>query len=144
VGGAELSYQQNFDFLPAPFDGFGVLANYTYMDSRGATRLQGASKNNYTGSLYYEKGRFGGRLTYTYRDEYYLGIEGNAQDDRIQQAFGTLDGNMTFNVLESVSLVVEATNILQAVDRIRFQPIDLPSFYTDNGRRILFGVRASF
>lgn len=29
VAGLELAYQQNFDFLPAPFDGFGVLTNYT-------------------------------------------------------------------------------------------------------------------
>jgi hypothetical protein len=61
----EVSYQQNFDFLPAPFDGFGVLTNYTYMDTHGGTPLQGASKNNDTASMYYEKGWFGGRVSYT-------------------------------------------------------------------------------
>src|SRR5699024_82288 len=29
--GFELGYQQFFDFLPSPFDGFGVQANYTYI-----------------------------------------------------------------------------------------------------------------
>jgi iron complex outermembrane recepter protein len=144
VSGAELAYQQNFTFLPAPFDGFGVLANYTYMDTHGGNRLQGASKNNYTASVYYEKGRFGGRLNYTYRGEFYVDTEGNSQDDRIQQPFGTLDANVTYSIGDYLSLVLEATNILQDSDQVRFVPIDLPAFYTDNGRRILFGLRATF
>jgi iron complex outermembrane receptor protein len=144
VSGAELSYQQNFDFLPSPFNGFGVLANYTYMDTHGDQPLQGASKNNYTASIYYEKGRFGGRFSYTYRGKFFLDNEGNTQDIRVQQPFGTLDGNVTYNVADSLSLVVEATNILQASDKIRFEPIDLPQFFTDNGRRVLFGLRATF
>jgi iron complex outermembrane receptor protein len=144
VSGAELAYQQNFTFLPSPFDGFGVLANYTYMDTHGGNRLQGASKNNYTASIYYEKGRFGGRLNYTYRGEFYVDTEGNSQDDRIQQPFGTLDANLTYSIGDYVSLVLEATNILQDSDQVLFEPIDLPAFYTDNGRRILFGLRATF
>jgi iron complex outermembrane receptor protein len=144
VGGLEASYQQNFDFLPAPFDGFGVLTNYTYMDTHGGNPLQGASKNNYTASMYYEKGWFGGRLSYTWRDDFYNGVEANTQDDRIQQAFGTLDANVTFNFNDHVSAVVEATNILEEADQERFMPIDMTAFYTDNGRRILVGLRGSF
>jgi iron complex outermembrane receptor protein len=144
VGGVEVAYQQNFDFLPAPFDGFGVLTNYTYMDTHGGTPLQGASKNNYTASMYYEKGWFGGRLSYTWRDDFYNGVEGNSQDTRIQQDFGTLDANISFNFNDHVSAVIEATNILEEVDQERFMPIDLNAFYTDNGRRILVGLRGSF
>lgn len=144
VGGLEVSYQQNFDFLPAPFDGLGVLTNYTYMDTHGGNPLQGASKNNYTASMYYEKGWFGGRLSYTWRDDFYNGVEANTQDERITQAFGTLDANVTFNFNDHVSAVVEATNILEEVDQERFMPIDMTAFYTDNGRRILVGLRGSF
>lgn len=144
VAGAEFTYQQNFDFLPAPFDGFGVLTNYTYMDTHGGEPLQGASKNNYTASMYYEKGWFGGRLAYTWRDEFYTGVEGNSQDDRIQQDFGTLDANISFNFNDHVSAVIEATNILEEVDHDVFMPIGLTGNYTDNGRRVLLGVRGSF
>ncbi|WP_438483325.1 TonB-dependent receptor [Oleiharenicola lentus] len=35
VTGLELVWQQNFTFLPAPFDGLGVVANYTRLDSEG-------------------------------------------------------------------------------------------------------------
>jgi iron complex outermembrane receptor protein len=144
VSGVEFSYQQNFDFLPGFLSSFGFLGNYTYLENHGSQPLQGASRNNYTTSLYYERGRFGGRVSYTYRGKFYVDVEGNSQDTRIEQPFGTLDANVSFNVLEHLSLVVEATNILQDVDRTVFQPIDLPADSFDNGRRVLFGVRGSF
>lgn len=34
--GFEIGYQQFFDMLPAPFDGFGIQANYTYINAKGA------------------------------------------------------------------------------------------------------------
>ncbi len=55
VKGLEFGYQQVFDNLPAPFDGFGVQANYTYVESdasytnvvSGASfGLQGLSRNS--------------------------------------------------------------------------------------------------
>jgi iron complex outermembrane receptor protein len=145
VTGAEFSYQQNFDFLPKPLDGFGFLANYTYLQSHGGSLpLVGASKNNYTASVYYEKGWFGGRVTYTYRGKYYTNTEGNTQDQVWEQPFGTLDANMSFAIGDHVSVVFEATNILQDTNRSRFEPIDLIADYFDNGRRILAGVRATF
>jgi iron complex outermembrane receptor protein len=145
VTGAEFSYQQNFDFLPRPFDGFGFLGNYTYLQSHGGTLpLVGASKNNYTASVYYEKGWFGGRVTYTYRGKFYTSTEGNTQDQVWEQPFGTLDANMTFAIGDHVSLVFEATNILQDTNRQRFEPIDLICDYFDNGRRILAGIRGTF
>lgn len=33
--GIELAYQQFFDMLPEPFDGLGIQANYTFVDSEG-------------------------------------------------------------------------------------------------------------
>jgi iron complex outermembrane recepter protein len=145
VNGAELSYQQNLTFLPWPLDGLGVLANYTYMQSHGGgIPLTGASKNNYTATLYYEKGRFGGRVAYTYRGKYYVSTEGTTKDDVIQQPFGTLDANLTFNVTDHLSVILEGTNLLQDTDRNRFEPIDLPANYQDDGRRIMIGVRGSF
>lgn len=144
VDGAEFSYQQNFDFLPAPLDGLGALFNYTWLESHGSTPLQGASKNNYTAQLYYDKGRFGGQLVYTYRGKFYDHTEGNTQDQVIQQAFGTLDANITFNVTDHISLLVEATNLLDDTDRQRYEPINLIATYIDSGRRVLVGARGTF
>lgn len=63
-----------------------------------------------------------GRVSYTWRDDFYTTVEGNSQDTRIQQDFGTLDANISFTFNDHVSAVVEATNILEAVDQERFMP----------------------
>src|SRR5262249_3209451 len=35
VKGFEAAYQQTYDFLPHPFDGLGLSANFTFVDSHG-------------------------------------------------------------------------------------------------------------
>jgi iron complex outermembrane receptor protein len=144
VSGVEFSYQQNFDFLPPMLKGFGFLGNYTYLENHGNVPLQDASKNNYTGTLYYERGKFGGRVSYTYRGRFYQVVEGNSQDTRFAEPFGTLDANVSFNVTDNLSLLLEATNILEDTDRQVFEPIDLPADTFDSGRRVLIGLRGSF
>ena len=37
IKGFELAVQQPFSFLPSPFDGFGIIANYTYSDAKAAS-----------------------------------------------------------------------------------------------------------
>jgi TonB-dependent receptor len=39
--GIELSYNQQFSFLPALWRGFGVFANYTYVDAEGSYKFNG-------------------------------------------------------------------------------------------------------
>lgn len=39
--GIEIAYQQFYDMLPAPWDGFGIQANYTYIDSEGVPNFTG-------------------------------------------------------------------------------------------------------
>jgi iron complex outermembrane recepter protein len=92
---------------------------------------QGASRNNYTTSIYHEKGWLGTRLTYTYRDDFYSATDGATQDERIEQAYGTLDGTLTVDFNDSFSAVLEATNILDKASRSRWMPIDLYAFNTD-------------
>lgn len=45
VEGVELAYQQFYDFLPAPFDGLGLNANFTYIDSTGVPQGNFSSAN---------------------------------------------------------------------------------------------------
>lgn len=96
IQGAEIGWNQFFDFLPAPFDGLGMSANYTYIDS--STRIpnasnavpvdtdgslfddlpaDGLSKNSYNVAAFYEKGPWQIRLAYNWRSEYLLSIGPN-------------------------------------------------------------------
>src|SRR5690606_29627280 len=67
VKGFELYYQHAFRFLPAPFDGLGAVANYTFIDNSDPTQLTAASRNNFNLTGYYEKGPIGARLSYSWR-----------------------------------------------------------------------------
>lgn len=94
IRGVELNAQSNFFFLPAPFDRFGVTANYTYIDSE-LTYLTGTALNTQQGqagstaensfatapflntsphsfnaTIYYEDSKFRARLSGAYRKAY--------------------------------------------------------------------------
>ncbi len=96
IQGAEVGWNQFFDFLPAPFDGFGASANYTYIDSStkipdasnavpvdtdGSTfddlPADGLSKNAFNVAAFYEKGPWQVRLAYNWRSKYLLSIGPN-------------------------------------------------------------------
>ncbi|QDH71247.1 TonB-dependent receptor [Marilutibacter alkalisoli] len=96
IQGAEIGWTQFFDFLPAPLDGLGISANYTYIDSStripaevdalpvdtdgstfGALPADGLSKNSYNVATFYEKGPWQIRLAYNWRSQYLLGVGAN-------------------------------------------------------------------
>jgi TonB-dependent receptor len=120
VRGVEIGYQQFFDFLPAPFDGLGAQANYTYVDSSAPSSvagrrvsLQGLSKNSYNLVGMYEKGRVKARLAYNYRDDFVVSTSSSgAQGVPIYAApVGTLDFSLGFDVNEQLSIVLDGVNV---------------------------------
>ncbi|TDF35531.1 TonB-dependent receptor [Alteromonadaceae bacterium M269] len=81
VRGLEFGYNQSFDFLPAPFDRFGLVANYSYTESQidfvaanSGTELNlplpGLSENVVNGTFYYEHNGYSARISGRYRDEF--------------------------------------------------------------------------
>lgn len=103
IKGFELGYSQFFDFLPAPFDGLGMQANYTYIDSstnipasinaddgsliapvdtdgtliEGDLPYEGLSKHAFNLVGMYEKNAFSARLAWSWRDEYLMAVGPN-------------------------------------------------------------------
>lgn len=144
--GFELGFQQIFTFLPGPLANTGVQANYTYISNSDPQVLTAASKNNYNISGFYEDDLFALRASYTWRDKFVsLGLPGGYNGLGITtQARGNLDVNLTVNVTEQVSLIAEATNVLDNVDKTRTTLGDLPADYFDVGRQILVGARFRF
>jgi TonB-dependent receptor len=47
--GFEVAYQTFFDFLPSPWDGFGIQANYTHVDQSGINNSNLANQPGYAG-----------------------------------------------------------------------------------------------
>ncbi|MEO2269013.1 TonB-dependent receptor [Pseudoalteromonas sp. YIC-656] len=81
IRGIELAYTQVFSFLPAPFDGLGVNASYSYTESEVqsitdlggetvAQDLPGLSNNVFNTTLFYSYENFETRLNVRYRDDF--------------------------------------------------------------------------
>jgi TonB-dependent receptor len=80
VNGIELQYQQPLTFLPAPFDGFGIQANATHIQSKLSYLSQAgvratapwpfASPHTLNVTLYYEKGPWEARVSGSWREQF--------------------------------------------------------------------------
>jgi TonB-dependent receptor len=91
IKGIEFGGRTFFDMLPAPWNGFGVEANYTYIDSKNPgdryldidgvkhtdAPVQGLSKNNYNVQLMFEKSKVSLRLAYSWRSQYLMSTNSN-------------------------------------------------------------------
>jgi outer membrane receptor protein involved in Fe transport len=107
--------------LPPVFEGLGVQANYTYVDSKlDSTNPQlafgvpGASKHNVNGVVYYEKGPFSTRLAYAYRSDFFQQLGGGvdrATQPTFTKGYGTLDASMTYKFTPNLEASLSATNL---------------------------------
>ncbi|GGY44968.1 TonB-dependent receptor [Pseudoduganella albidiflava] len=75
VRGLELAYQQAFTMLPAPFDGLGMSANFSYNESSikeftGDFPMVGLMRRNGGVTLWYEKNGFEARLQANYHSPF--------------------------------------------------------------------------
>ena len=77
IYGFEAAWQEHLGFLPGFLSGFGILANYTYTDSRATVpgrsdnpKLLRTTPNEYNLGLTYDRGPFSARAAVTYNDAY--------------------------------------------------------------------------
>lgn len=124
VKGIEALVQLPFYFLPAPFDGFGLLATYSYIDSKTPIRdvagrnlpFPGLSRNNVNLVGYYEKGPVSLRLAYNWRDRYLLGLSA-AATGIYNDNYTDLSATFRYDLSPNVSLTLEANNLTDAKQR---------------------------
>lgn len=120
--GVELVLQRTFtELLPAPFDGLGVIANYTYIDSgsdfenskTGASySIPGLSENTINFTVFYEKGPFRARLSYNFRDDFLDDIQGGfSGHPYFVESYAQFDASLGYSPTEKLSFSMEAINI---------------------------------
>jgi len=156
VYGAEVGLNQPFTFLPTPFDGFGVQANYTYINSKiniddAATTTSygfpGASKHNANAVAYYEKGPFATRIAYAYRSSYFQALGGG--NDRSAQptftkGYGQLNASISYRPIEHLELSVTGTNLTRANRRDYIVDPDMFRSFIQRSRTVAFAIRAFY
>ena len=118
----ELVLQRTFtDLLPAPFDGLGVIANYTYIDSgsdfenskTGASySIPGLSENTINFTVFYEKDRLSARLSYNFRDDFLDDIQGGfSGHPYFVESYEQFDASIGYAPSEKLSFSLEAINL---------------------------------
>jgi TonB-dependent receptor len=156
--GFEISYQQPFSFLPGFFSHFGMILNYTGVESEIEYRaadgslatkddLTGLSKSAYNATLYWENEKFSARVSAAYRDEYLTTIPGrNGNDLEGTAETLTIDASSSFTVNDNLTLTLEALNL---TDQFQDQYVgsstaERLSYYHHQGRQFLLGARYKF
>ncbi|HEY0621999.1 TonB-dependent receptor [Sphingomonas sp.] len=147
IKGFEIGVQQFFDFLPAPFDGLGIIANYTYSDSKdnAGFPLVAVSKNSYNLVGLFEKGPISARVAYNYRDE--AVFEFSEGRPSFIGPRSQLDAQIGIDLTKRIALSFQAQNLIPddsaTTEYSAAGPVALNS-YALSERRYSIGIRAKF
>jgi iron complex outermembrane recepter protein len=150
INGYEIAFQRFFDFLPSPFDGLGVQANYTYINNKGITnqnitnvggsgttitgqapdqvevnKLEGLSDDSYTIIGMYEKGPFSARVAYSWRSEYLVtAIDCCVAYPIWNEDYGQVDASLRWNVNDNWEISLQGSNLTNSETVLRQQVSD--------------------
>jgi TonB-dependent receptor len=149
IKGFEAAYQRYFTFLPSPWDGLGIQANYTHLSNSGVKnaqviidnipgvstvarsslsgminpgRLEGLSDDAYNLILMYEKGRFGGRLAYNWRSKYLNSVNDCCVGFPVwNKSEGFLDASLRYAITDNIEFSLQGSNLLSTKVRMQQQ-----------------------
>ncbi|GFD77721.1 TonB-dependent receptor [Alteromonas sp. KUL156] len=158
IKGFELAFQRDFDFLPEPFQNFGLIANYTWADGNSTYRnvqgsgedqvkaFQGLSKSSYNLTLYYETDEWGARVSAAYRDRYISSVEAGLgdEDERGFHETTYVDFSAFYQVNESLKLNIEGINLTNEQEIQYSDSSDRPYNTTTSGRTFMAGATYRF
>lgn len=170
--GIEVNLQTGFDFLGDAFRNFGMLANYTFVDSqityclRSSGACTGAnttvrdlvnlSRHTVGGTLYYEDDKFSIRGSATYRDKYLLTVPTSRIDtatvpgtvlNDVQGAKSTVfvDAVISYQVTPQISVRLEGQNLTNEAIEYYYDSVRQDPYYTGfTGRKFTAGVAFKF
>ncbi|MDC7675595.1 TonB-dependent receptor [Asticcacaulis machinosus] len=122
IKGLEIGGRKFFDELPAPWNGLGIEANYTYIDSSNPSAkaldingqlmddvpIVGMSKDNYNVQLMYEKDALSVRLAYSWRSEYLQSTNSNGTNGDYTYYQTPAAGGAPIGTFTDISLPVYA------------------------------------
>jgi TonB-dependent receptor len=131
VRGLEISYSQQFTFLPGIWKGLGAFANATWMEAKGnygagnaialAPNPRVAGFNPFIGNvgISYIRNRLNLRASFNYRHRYLVGFNANESRATYAAARPALDFKTLYNVNRHISVYLDVVNVLMEPDRLR-------------------------
>ena len=138
VKGVELTYEQPIG------DNFGINANYTYADGEqdDGRDLVGTSKNTYNIGAYFENDRFNARLNYTYRSEFYSGLD--RATAFYQDETDVLSASLGYKATDWLTVTLDGLNLNEPKLKYYALNRDQPRSIYQNGRQYYLNFRFKF
>jgi TonB-dependent receptor len=158
IQGYDVGFQHFFTSLPSPFDGLGLQANYTYVDSSTPTTvsgvglpvnapLQNLSKQSYNLILIYEKGPFSARVGYNYRTSFVTGFAYYVNTGLLDQelaGYGDLDASLNYSITKNLELAIQGVNLTNTLRYQYFGSKLFPSNIYLDGAQLMTSVTLRF
>ncbi len=157
--GLELNIQQPLTFLPGIGKNFGVLLNYTIVDSKIQYQVSPTSNSTITddllnlsprswnATLYYDDGsKWSGRISTTFRSDYLTRVPGQNNNDVEGKVSTTnVDLSITYKWDKNLDITFEGVNLTnQANDQFISRARNSSVVYHKTGREFLIGARYKF
>lgn len=151
VYGLELSAQHTFTYLPAPFDGLGVIANATIVGSSQDDGGPGSPQfgleglgNSQNATLFYESGPVQARVSYNRREKFLQTVaDGNGQPVFVLPETH-IDAQASFAVTDYATIFVEGVNLTNQKTRKQGQFSNQFIQLVETGPRYSAGFRVNF
>jgi len=159
--GTEINWQQQLYFLPQPFDSFGVLGNFTYVQAQqnyytGVNNsiflmkadLNNMSRTSVNGTVYYDDGTLQARVTGSLRSHYLLdpNIITNYQNFGIfVKGTFNLDASASYKWGENLVFTFDALNLTNQASNIYLDQYAQRSYqYHKTGSVYFLGVKYTY
>jgi iron complex outermembrane receptor protein len=143
VYGAELNYQQ------ALTETLGIFGNYTYADGKQTSlvtnnddRLVGTSENTYNLGGYFETENFSARVTYTYRSEFFSGLDRNTAFS--QDEIDSLAASLSYTFNDNFTVTLDGQNLNDPTLKYFALNTDQPRAFYKNGAQYYLSLRVKF
>lgn len=150
--GVEVAVQNQLRFLPAPFDGLGLYANYTWTDSSakfpgrsgGDATLPGQSTHVGNVAVSFERRGFSARAAVNFHGKYIDAVGETASADVYYDNHTQLDLNASQRISRNLRIYVDALNLTNSPLRYYYGASDRPIQEEYYRSWVFLGVRANF
>ncbi len=158
IDGYEVGFQHFLTKLPAPFNGLGFQANYTYAFSSTPTTVAGAgapvnaplqnlSRETYNLVAIYETGPFSARIGYNHRSSFVTGFAYYVNTGLLAQqldGYGDLDASVNYQITKNIELSIQGVNLTNTLRYQYYGTKQFPSNVFTDGIQLVSSVTVHF
>jgi iron complex outermembrane recepter protein len=149
IRGIELSYQQQFSFLPGVLKGLGAMANFTYLQAEGnfgattsTTKLSQLAPRSGNAGINYRYRGFDARVLANWTDVKFKGTNGGVDLYADERLF--IDVKLQYSIRRKYDVFLDITNVTDEPTRTDIALTGPRFFATNQGIGFVGGVRARF